>query len=154
MSAALELAQIIKLVAATHKHANANFENKSQSALIEGLGSDKLFFTSSVLGMKAISRVIEDRALGAKPPSRLFSGFQYLSRFTPQAQRYHRILEAGCPVYIYGVPDALIEQKDNLRIIRLEEVSSLEQEEPALSQFWFVVLDNPQQVSMALFGSI
>ncbi len=125
-----------------------NFEQEEPDTLTKSLQSSNLFFTSSVLGMKAVSHVIEDQAINLGGSFRFFSAFQRFSRLKPQEKRYRRILELGNPVFIFGIPDVAVFSNPNLYVINLPEASGLEQ--PDLSHNWFVVLDSPEMVSMAL----
>jgi DICT domain-containing protein len=117
-------------------------------AKLEALKKANVFFTTSVLGMKAISYVIENQAMTLKNPFRLYSGFQRFSRIRPQQNRYLKILTTKNPVYIFGLPDKPLWEDPNLIPIALEE--PILQNRPYLAHNWFVVLHNPELVSMAL----
>lgn len=121
---------------------------RSEFAAPSQFQSANVFFTTSVLGMKAISHVIEDKVFEATSNVRLFSSFQKLSRVKPQQNRYRRILKANVPVYMFGLPDAPLWQDANLHQVALSE--SATHETTSLVNFWFVVLHDPDFVSMAL----
>lgn len=69
----------------------------------------------------------------------IFVGFQKMSRFTNGvAQRYLKMAERQNRVFVFGLPDSLDgPTHPNLSYIPLEE-------EDALIQEWFVVMDTPQ----------
>jgi hypothetical protein len=137
----------------------------SREALPSELVSHKsnLFFTGSVLGMLAISQVIEDKAAcfnDGVVDSRLRNSFslhttlQKLSRLAPQEERYIRILKQGQPVYTYGIADIKMAQlAPNHHIIEFETENNkivLDRNTPNMSQFWIVALYSPDFVSMAV----
>jgi DICT domain-containing protein len=132
-------------LAATEFKAGAN-----SSSSINGLPKPNLFFTTSVLGMQAISRVIEDQALSQGHSFRLYSAFQKLSRYQQQRERYEKILATKNPVYIFGIPDNLPANRLGLTVVPLERSARLDQ--ISLANNWFVILHNPQLVSMALIA--
>jgi DICT domain-containing protein len=119
-----------------------------------------LFFTASVMGMRAISHLIEDKAITFSSENseqggnrfELYTAFQRLSRFLPQQERYWHILERGQPVYLFGVPDVKLHSAvSNLHIVELEEKDVLlDARSPNMTQFWIVALHMPGFVSMAL----
>lgn len=124
------------------------FEAENKTNLLSNLQTANLFFTCSVLGMEAVSHVIEDQAMNLGGQFRFYSAFQKFSRFRPQQERYQRLLTLGNPIYIFGIPDIMPPSHPNLKVVNLEkspgEVGS------DLSHSWVVILDNPQFVSMAL----
>ncbi len=124
------------------------FETEDQASLSNKLQSANLFFTCSVLGMKAVSHVIEDQAVNLGGQFRFYSAFQKFSRLKPQEERYRRILMLGNPVYVFGLPDSPLWRDPNLNVINLKEPTNPDQ--ATLAQNWFVILDSPQLVSMAL----
>lgn len=121
-----------------------NFENQDELTKIQ---KANVFFTTSVLGMKAISHVIEDQAISLGKPFRFYSAFQKLSRIRGQEDRYRKILATNNPVYAFGVPDTKLWSDPNLIEVALNPASN---DRPSLARNWFVVLHNPQFVSMAL----
>ena len=125
-----------------------SFEGQTSNNLKQTLEKANLFFTCSVLGMEAVSHVIEDQAMSLGGKFRFYTAFQKFSRLKPQESRYRKLLTLGNPVYIFGIPDGPVWSDPNLKQINLERPSS--PDVPNLSQNWFVVLNNPQFVSMAL----
>jgi DICT domain-containing protein len=105
------------------------------------------FFTTSVLGMEAISHVIEEQALKLNQPFKFYSAFQKFSRFKHQQERYRKLVATKNPIYIFGEPDTEIWQTENLIKINLDAPNSSGQ---GLANYWFVVLHSPDFVSMAL----
>jgi DICT domain-containing protein len=100
------------------------------------------------MGMQAVSQVIENQALSLEGAFRFYSAFQKFSRFTPQEKRYRQLVALGHPVYIFGLPDAPVLADPNLHVINLKESAGFGQ--PSLANNWFVILDSPEMVSMAL----
>lgn len=126
-----------------------SFEKEDQANLGTALQAGNLFFTTSVLGMEAISHVIEDQALNIGGEFSFYTGFQKFSRLIPQEERYKKLCKTGNPINIFGIPDSeLLLDGPNLHAITLNKVPSLE--ETSLVHNWFVVLNNPRFVSMAL----
>ena len=129
-----------------------SFEREDQASLGTALQAGNLFFTTSVLGMEAISHVIEDQALNIGGNFSFYTGFQKFSRLIPQNERYKKLCKTGNPINIFGIPDAAPWlDEPNLNAITLDKVPSLE--EPSLAHNWFVVLNNPRFVSMALVAN-
>ena len=146
MDYAERLNRIIDTVGKGYSNKGYNaFENQAE---LKALENSNIFFTTSVLGMKAISHVIEDQAVKLGKPFRLYSAFQKFSRVNEQRKRYLKILETKNPVYLFGIPDAPLWHDPNLIQVPLAEPASTTQ--PSLANNWFVVLHNPQFVSMAL----
>ncbi len=127
---------------------NVGYTSFEEQANLKKLEKANVFFTTSVLGMKSISHVIEDQAVSLGQPFRFYSAFQRFSRFKEQQERYKKILATQNPVYIFGIPDMQLPKDPNLVQIGLED--PINQERRYLAQNWFVVLHNPQFVSMAL----
>ncbi len=125
-----------------------HYESESQASLKKASQASNLFFTCSVLGMEAVSHVIEDQAVTLGGQFRFYSAFQKFSRFKPQEERYQRILSLNNPVYIFGIPDVPLTTTSNLYPVELEKPTT--PDETNLSHNWFVVLHNPHFVSMAL----
>jgi DICT domain-containing protein len=151
MNHAEEINKLIYFAAQRANHPNDNFrafEEEAPGNLTSTLQNSNLFFTTSVLGMQAVSQVIENQALSLSSPFKFYSAFQRFSRLKPQEERYQQLLARGNPVYIFGLPDAPVNPAPNLHIINLEESASLDQ--PSLANNWFVILNSPQMVSMAL----
>lgn len=127
---------------------NKGYQKLTQQTEAETLNNSNIFFTTSVLGMKAVSHVIEDQVLSMGDKAQLYAGFQRYSRLRSQQQRYEKLLEARVPIYLFGVEDAILPQNPYLHPIALTE--PIKSEAVSLSKNWFVVLYNPQFVSMAL----
>lgn len=151
MNHAEEINKLIQFAAQGASYTNNNFrafEQEAPATLTSTLQTSNLFFTTSVLGMQAVSQVIENQALSLSSPFKLYSAFQRFSRLKRQEERYRQLLVRGNPVYIFGLPDAPVSPAPNLHIINLEESAGFDQ--PSLANNWFVILNSPQMVSMAL----
>jgi DICT domain-containing protein len=109
------------------------------------LAGAPLTFTTSVLGMEAISHVIEDPAAGLGRPVEVFACFQKLSNALAQRTRYETILAAGSHVYLYGEPDWPAWDHPNLHLVAVEPGHPL-------ADVWLVALCDPRHVSMALLA--
>ena len=109
------------------------------------LAGAPLTFTTSVLGMEAISHVIEDHAAGLGRPVEVFACFQKLSNALAQRTRYETILAAGSHVYLYGEPDWTAWDHPNLHLVAVEPGHPL-------ADVWLVALCDPRHVSMALLA--
>jgi DICT domain-containing protein len=153
MNHAIELNKLIE-VAARRSDFNAQgyraFETEENSQLVKVLKAANLFFTCSVLGMEAVSHVIEDQAVNIGGQFRFYSAFQKMSRFRPQEERYRQLFNLGNPIYVFGIPDVPVRPQPNLHFIPLERGDSVSFNN--LAHNWFVVLDNPGLVSMALIA--
>ena len=110
--------------------------------------SNKLFLTSSVLGMLAISHVIEDQAINSGGKFDFYTGCEKFSLLKIQQSRYHRLCQLGNPVTVFTIKDEKTWDYPNLNIVGLDYPAS--NEESSLANNWFVILNNPQFVSMAL----
>lgn len=129
-----------------------SFESEDQANLGTALQAGNLFFTTSVLGMEAISHVIEDQALNIGGSFSFYTGFQKFSHMMPQIDRYKKLSKTGNSINIFGIPDSQPWlEGPNLHAIILDKVPS--PEEPSLAHNWFVVLNNPKFVSMALVAN-
>jgi signal transduction histidine kinase len=82
--------------------------------------------------MEVISHEIELHTAQSSSRSILFAGFQRLSRFTPQIDRYERLAQQGHQIYIFGVQDA-----ESLSIPGVEFIFLSERH--ALAREWFVI---------------
>ena len=98
--------------------------------------------------MNAISHVIEDQAVTMGQAVRFYASFQKFSRVQPQQARYRQLLAAHIPVYLFGIADAPLWADPYLKPVTL--ASPTQPDQPSLTHNWFVVLNNPQFVSMAL----
>lgn len=151
MNHADELNKLIEVAARRGDSPERNykaFESEDKTQLQETLKAANLFFTCSVLGMEAVSHVIEDQAFNLGGQFRFFSAFQKFSRFRPQEERYRRLVQLGNPIYIFGIPDAPVFSDPNLHTVLLDKPASLAATH--IAHNWFVVLDSPNFVSMAL----
>ena len=150
MNYAVELDKIIELASDRSDFTPQGyrpFEQEQTADLRQNLKKANLFFTCSVLGMEAVSHVIEDQATNVGGPFEFYSGFQKFSRIRPQEARYRRLVTLGNPIYLFGVPDVSVWEHPNLKKVLL---APPQHEEHNLAHNWFVVLNNPQFVSMAL----
>ena len=83
-----------------------------------------------------ISHVIEDVAAHAAMPCCLFAGFQRLSLFAKEAERYARLAQHYNGCWIFGVADVELPVIPGITAVALPPHSPLTQE-------WFVVADGP-----------
>lgn len=92
--------------------------------------------TSTVINhrrtMSLISYEIENSILldGSRP--RLFSAFQYLSKFMKQRARYEQMAKLAESIYVFGVPDVTPPSIPNVHYIHLKPTDRLAKE-------WFIV---------------
>jgi hypothetical protein len=153
MRLTIELERLVQQAAARadfHKFGRANFEKNSETELKALLEPDKLFFISSVAGLQAISRLIENLTFSLTTSTfRLYSSFQEPEHFRPQEKRYRQMVALGQPVYlIFGRDEPKLSwSAPNLKIVSCNSATTTA---PAIHDFWLVVLDNPQTVSMAM----
>jgi len=82
--------------------------------------------------MSLISFEIENACLHGNASGRVFSGFQYMSRFLPQAARYQRLAAKAEHVYVFGVPDIQPPPLPNITYVPLRP-------EDQLAKEWFLV---------------
>lgn len=155
MNHAVQLNKLIEIASSRADFQSTGFRSfnqESQSNLGSVLQSGNLFFTTSVLGMEAISHVIEDQALNLGGSFKFYSGFQKFSRVVPQIERYKKLCKTGNPINIFGIPDTQpLVDEPNLTAITLDKAPSLD--DPTLAHNWFVILNNPRFVSMALVAN-
>ncbi len=145
MDHAAELSNLINLCSGKFVDSGYKpFENEKTRAELK---NSDVFFTSSVLGMQAVSHVIEDQAVSMGKFRRFYCGFQQFSKMRPQRERYEKVLGVGCPVYIFGQADVELWQNPMLHPVPLTPRLDGKAD---LSRNWFVVLHNPDFVSMAL----
>ena len=111
----------------------------------QALGPVPMTFTSSVLGMEAISHAIEVYAASLTYPVEVFAAFQKLSNATVQQERYAAILEAGSHVTLFGDPDWAAWTHPNLQVVELPA-------DHPLADAWIVALHDPTHLSMALLA--
>ncbi len=82
--------------------------------------------------MNIISHVIEDTTLIDHVPTRIYAGFQRMSKFIPQVKRYNGIAQHAQRVYVFGVPDVPPPDLPNITYVYLEE-------DAALANEWFLI---------------
>lgn len=82
--------------------------------------------------MSIISHSIEDITLHDHIPTRIYAGFQRLSKFIPQVKRYAGIAQNAEQVYVFGVPDAEMPDLPNVTYVHV-------QEDAALAREWFLI---------------
>lgn len=139
------------IIAATNKDNKTSRFNSLSPEIAQSVShTPNTFFTSSVLGMEAISHVIEEQALKTNKPFRFYSAFQKFSRFKPQEERYRKLVATRNPIYVFGLLDAELWKAPNLYKIPLD--AKHYEDEASLIDNWFVVLHNPEFVSMGLIA--
>lgn len=84
--------------------------------------------------MSMISREIEDTVILDGVRARVFSSFQRMSSFLPQADRYRRLAENADSVYVFAYPDIQPPPIVNITYVPIPEDSQLARE-------WFIVAD-------------
>jgi DICT domain-containing protein len=82
--------------------------------------------------MQLISYEIENGCLVDGARTRIFSAFQYMSKFLPQVKRYEQLAARAEAVYVFGVPDVNPPPIPGVRYIWLHPESQLAKE-------WFLV---------------
>lgn len=82
--------------------------------------------------MNLISYEIENATLLDRERTRIFSGFQRMSKFMPQVSRYSKIAERAESVYIFGIPDVTPPEIPNITYVYLKPTDQLARE-------WFIV---------------
>jgi hypothetical protein len=82
--------------------------------------------------MSVVSYEIENATLLDGARTRMFSGFQYLSKFTPQIERYRKLAASSEAIYVFGVPDVTPPQIPNITYVHLKPTDLLSRE-------WFLV---------------
>ncbi len=82
--------------------------------------------------MSYISYQIENASLIDGAKTRIFSAFQYMSRFLPQIERYRRLAQTAESIYVFGVPDVRPPQIENIRYVFVTPDDQIARE-------WFLV---------------
>jgi len=82
--------------------------------------------------MNYISYEIENASILDRVNNRVFSGFQYLSKFIPQIKRYQQIAAHADEVYVFGVPDVTPPAIPNVYYVPLKPTDQLARE-------WFLI---------------
>jgi DICT domain-containing protein len=90
--------------------------------------------------MSIISYEIENVVIVDHVKSRIFAGFQFMSRFLRQAKRYEKLAQSAESVYVFGVMDTQPPPIPNIRYIPLKATDQLAKE-------WFLVSDSPDYFS-------
>ncbi len=85
--------------------------------------------------MSLISAEIENATLLDGADNRIFSSFQTMSRFLPQAERYHRLAKTANKIYVFGIPDIKIDQLPQIPQVRYVPLEPHHQ----LAREWFIV---------------
>jgi DICT domain-containing protein len=85
------------------------------------------------LMMSMISAEIENATILDGAPNRIFSSFQRMSRFLPQAERYARMAEHTREIYVFGIPD--VDTLPDIRGIYYVPITAQHQ----LAREWFLV---------------
>lgn len=82
--------------------------------------------------MNAISREIENTTLIDGSPTRMYAAFQLFSRFVPQMSRYRDLAKRAESIYVFGIPDVILPDIENITYIPLKPTDQLAKE-------WFLV---------------
>jgi len=82
--------------------------------------------------MNTISYEIENATLVDGAGTRIFSGFQRMSKFLPQIKRYTRMAQKAESVYVFGIMDVQLPEIPNITYIPLEKHFQLAKE-------WFLI---------------
>ena len=82
--------------------------------------------------MSLVSYQIENASIEDMVRTRVFSGFQRLSKFLPQMERYRKLAEVAESVYVFGVDDVMPPPIPNLTYVPLRPQDQLSKE-------WFLV---------------
>jgi len=92
--------------------------------------------TNSVPSLLAISHSIEETVRHHALDSYFFAGFQRISAFLPQVNRFRELAARCRKVYVFGVADSPAPEIPNVEYIFLEEGSPLSSE-------WFILFSHP-----------
>lgn len=90
--------------------------------------------------MSLVSYEIENATIRENVRSRIFAGFQAMSRFLPQVERYRRLAANAETVYVFGVRDVEPPPIENVTYIPLSA-------DDQLSREWFLVSYGPEYFS-------
>jgi hypothetical protein len=91
--------------------------------------------------MLIASHEIENAVIIDKVRSRVFAGFQRMSRFVPQVKRYRRLADNAESVYVFGIMDVEPPPIHNVHYIPLREADQLAKE-------WFLLVDSADYYSI------
>lgn len=84
------------------------------------------------LTMNHISYEIENATILGSAQNRIFASFQRMSRFLPQAKRYRSLAAKAESIYVFGVPDVVPPEIENVVYVPLAPTDQMAKE-------WFVV---------------
>lgn len=90
--------------------------------------------------MNVISNEIEDVTLLDSERTRIFSGFQRMSKFLPQLERYRRMAQSAECIYVFGIPDVALPEIPGIVYVELKP-------EHQLAREWFLVSSGPGYAS-------
>lgn len=90
--------------------------------------------------MSLVSHEIENATIIDGVQNRIFSGFQYFSKFIPQIENYTKVAANAESVYVFGVPDVELPAIPKLHYIPLKPGDHLARE-------WFLVSYGPEYTS-------
>jgi class 3 adenylate cyclase len=93
--------------------------------------------TSSVPSLLAISHSIEETVAHHELDSYFFAGFQRISAFLPQVNRFRTLATRCRKVYVFGIADSPAPSIPNLEYIFLEP-------DAPLSKEWFIIFEHPR----------
>lgn len=93
--------------------------------------ADNLFLHQRA-SMLTMSHEIENRLANSATPGVVFSGFQSISKFTPQIDRYHKLAALGHQVFVFGIPDQPPPTTPGITFVEISE-------RHALAREWFVI---------------
>ncbi len=99
--------------------------------------------SSMVQTLLAISHGIEDAVMQNQLRGTFYAGFQRLSAFAPQAERFARLAAACGEVFVFAFPDAPVPQIPKVQFVLLEPEAPLVQE-------WFIVFSHSDFVASLL----
>lgn len=100
--------------------------------LVERLHNAKTQLLQDRKTMNVISYEIENATILDQAKTRIFSGFQRMSRFLPQVKRYEKLAKNAESIYVFGIPDVKPPAIDNITFIPIEPHFQLAKE-------WFLV---------------
>lgn len=92
------------------------------------------------LTMNVISYEIENTTIMDGARTRVFAGFQRMSRFIPQVPRYRKLAATAESVYVFGIPDITPPSIDGVTYIPLLPSDQLARE-------WFLISFGPGYAS-------
>lgn len=99
--------------------------------LVERLQSNTAVMNHRVT-MSIVSKEIENTSLVDNAHTRVFSSFQKMSRFMPQARRYEQLAKRAESVYVFGIPDVEPPAIPNVNYVYLKPTDQLSKE-------WFLI---------------